>query len=103
MGKRGSNIDYKDPDFIEALVELDKEFPGAEIDDSMNNYIDSQKNKRTVLFFVYSLLTSAYVYLIVFCSLKIELNNITLIISLVPLLFLLINTFYFAMGVSHDK
>ena len=80
----------KDPDFLNAFIDLDNEFPGAEIDDSLNNYVNSLKIKQSVFSFVYTFLALAFIVLTVFITQKIELSNIIQIFFLIPFFLLLL-------------
>ena len=87
----------KDPDFLNAFIELDNEFPGAEIDDSLINYVNSLEIKQAVFFCVGLFLTFAYYVFIIFISMKIEFGNIAQIFFLIPFFLLLLKTFSFAL------
>jgi threonine/homoserine/homoserine lactone efflux protein len=43
--------EFDSTDYQEALIELDKEFPGAELDDSLKNYLSLDKKQRSLSIF----------------------------------------------------
>ena len=73
----------KDLDFKEALLELDKEFPGAKYDDSLNDYIECLEHKRLNRLTAYSFSTIIYNFLFSFSAPLLKLHAPFLI----PILF----------------
>ena len=76
---------FDDPDYVNALAELDQEFPGTEMDESLQNYISSQNSKkyfRPLLFFIPSASIISFVYFFVNTKFKpdFELHSLLVII-----------------------
>jgi len=73
------NNNYKDPDLIEAINELDKEFPVSGIDDSLKNHLQhirNNKNKKIlfkkILFHFFFYLAYSFIIFLLFSDYKLS-------------------------------
>ena len=110
--KTASNFIYPfdDPDYVNALAELDREFPGVEIDESLENYISSRnikKHFKPLLFFIPSAFIISFVYFFVNTKFKpdFELRSLLVIIFTVlnaVVMFSIASIFLYARKIFHE-
>jgi hypothetical protein len=68
-----------DDDYIQAMIKLNEEYPGATIDDSLKKFVSrKEKNKKKFTLFVAALITDLILFLpwyLIHYSLLFEINN----------------------------